>query len=344
MIRQLAVHKLRYVTRGHVPAGLPERKRHRVRIHVHRGGRTAEHVQSGAILGIVVIMLKVGPFELYSVVTGTNRLDGGAMFGVVPKVLWQDLVDVDESNRILLATRTLLAVNRSARRVFLVDTGFGTKWAPEKAARFVLQADSEAIPRALAAIGLRHDDVTDIVVTHLHFDHNGGLTKWLEDPGGPAALCYPNARHWIHQQQWQHAHHPHVRDRASYVAADFSALEDAGEQLKLVEGDRPAPPCEGVEWFVSDGHTPGQLLPVLGTGKERVLFVGDLVPTAAHLRLPWVMAYDQKPIVSVREREEVYHRCLNEGLMLAFPHDVSTPGVAIEGPIHRPTVVRALPL
>ncbi|UCE59089.1 MAG: MBL fold metallo-hydrolase [Phycisphaerales bacterium] len=288
-------------------------------------------------------MMKVEPFELYSIVTGSIRLDGGAMFGVVPKALWQNVTDVDELNRIPLATRTLLAVDRQSRRVILTETGCGAKWAPELADRFAIRYDREAIPRALEEIGLSEEDVTDVVITHLHFDHNGGLTDWYDEPDGQTTLRYPQARHWVHKGHWEHANDPHSKDRASFIRQDFAALTEAGI-LQFVEGEHPNAPFEGLEWFVSHGHTPFQLHPILGSGSERVLFIGDVIPTVAHLPLNWVMAYDMAPLQTIAEREAVYRRCFDEGLKLAFPHDPKVPGVAIEGKPERPIVTSALPL
>ena len=288
-------------------------------------------------------MLKIDPYELYSVINGSIRVDGGAMFGVVPKVLWESVTDVDDANRILLKTRTLLAVNRVERRVILVDTGCGTKWTPDQADRYAIRYDPQAIPNALSSAGLSTSDVTDIVITHLHFDHNGGLTEWFDDPDGPTTLRYPVARHWVHRQHWEHALRAHVKDRASFLEEDFAALSDGGV-LQFVEGRDPDPPFDGVKWLVTHGHTPYELHPIFGSGDERLLFVGDVVPTVAHLRLSWVMAYDMQPLETIREKEAIYRRCLEEGLLLAFPHDPEVGGVAIEGSIQRPIVSRTLPL
>ncbi len=292
---------------------------------------------------IVAAMLEIGPFELYSVVTGSIRLDGGAMFGVVPKVLWDKVTDVDDLNRILLSTRTLLAVDRTHARAVIVDTGCGSKWEPDQIERYETHYDADAIPNALKNIGLSTEDITDVVIGHLHFDHNGGLTYWYDDPGGPTRLCYPQARHWIHRSHWNHALEPHARDRASFLKEDFLPLADAGV-LQFVEGDGQEVPFEGLEWFVSHGHTPGQLHPIFGTGSEQLIFIGDLVPTVAHLRLGWVMAYDNEPLTTIAERQVIYRRCLEGGLLLAFPHDPSVGGVSIDGKVERPIVARTLPL
>lgn len=283
------------------------------------------------------------PYEVYSVVNGTIRLDGGAMFGVVPKVLWEKVTDVDDVNRILLATRTLLAVDRSAGRVILVDTGCGPKWTPERAERYAITYSAQAIPQALAKLDLAPDAVTDVVVSHLHFDHNGGLTDWVDDPDGPTCLRYPGARHWIHKKHWEHAQSPHIKDRASFLAEDMAALAEPGI-LTLVDGEHPAPPYAGMEWFVSHGHTPYQLHPIFGAGDARILFAGDIVPTVAHLRLGWVMAYDVAPLVTISEKQAIYSRCLELGMCLAFPHDHRHGGVTIDGTIARPIVVESLDL
>jgi glyoxylase-like metal-dependent hydrolase (beta-lactamase superfamily II) len=288
-------------------------------------------------------MMNVGPWEIYSIVTGSVRLDGGAMFGVVPKVLWESVADVDDLNRILLATRTLIAVDRREKRVVLVETGCGTKWAKDKADRFAVAHDPDAISAALRSIGLGLDDVTDVVIGHLHFDHNGGLTYWYDEPGERTCLRFPKANHWVHKEHWKHANSPHPKDRASFLKEDFVALEDAGV-LRPVDGEAPAGPFPGLEWVVSHGHTPYQLHPVFGAGDERLMFVGDVIPTSAHLPLAWVMAYDVLPMTTIAEKETVVRRCLDEGMMLAFPHDLKTGGVALDGTPERPIVARTLPL
>ncbi len=288
-------------------------------------------------------MLRVGRFEVYSVVTGTFRLDGGAMFGVVPKVLWGNAVEFDDQNRIFLATRTLLVLDRERRRVILADTGCGTKWTKEKADRFAIRHDPHAIPNVLTGLGLNANDVTDVVVTHLHFDHNGGLTDWFDDPGERTVPCFPNARHWIHRNQWEHAHHPNVKDRASFLPEDFAGLEQAG-LLRFVEGENPASEIPGIEWFVSHGHTPYHLHPVVADEGAKLLFVGDLVPTVAHLRLAWVMAYDLHPLTTIAEKTQILRNAIEHRWILAFAHDPKVAGVTLDGPLERPIISQTLVL
>ncbi len=265
-------------------------------------------------------MLRVGRYQVRSIVTGYMRLDGGAMFGVVPRVLWTRLFEPDDLNRIRLATRSLLAVDASMTRVILVDSGTGNKWDPDAAGRYGIEPDDAAIERALAEQGLTADDVTDVVVTHLHFDHNGGLLDWAEAPGGPTRLRYPSATHWLHRRHWQHAQTPLLKDRASFVPSDFAGLESS-PKLQLVEGDAPACAIPGVTWELSHGHTPAQLLPCFDDPEHPLLFVGDMFPTSGHLPPAWVMAYDNEPLRTIEEKCAVLDRCAGAGLRLAFPHD-----------------------
>ncbi len=252
------------------------------------------------------------------------------MFGVVPKVLWEPKCDVDPLNRILLAMRTLLAVERGGARLILVDTGAGTKWTPNEAERYAVEVRPDAVGEALRAVGRTADDVTDVVVTHLHFDHNGGLTDWAGAPGSETVLRYPRARHWIHRRHWEHAARPYLKDRASFLARDFEALTDAGV-LSFVEGDTPGSAIPGVEWFVSSGHTPSQLLPIFGEpGGPGLLFTGDVIPTSHHLALPWVMAYDVEPLRTIAEKEQIARLCERGTVRLAFPHDPQVGGAEVE--------------
>ena len=288
-------------------------------------------------------MLTVGRYRVFSVINGRLRLDGGAMFGVVPKVLWERKAEPDDLNRIPLVMRTLVAIDSQAHRVVLVDTGAGHKWPADEAQRFAIEPYPDALTQALAPYGLTEADVTDVVVTHLHFDHSGGLTQWDDSSAGTTRLRFPRARHWIHERHWQHATHPTEKDRASFLERDLEAL--AGQDvLTFVTGEQPPPPFDGLRWHLSHGHTPYQLLPVFEGQAGDLLFVGDMIPTAHHLGTPWVMAYDLQPLVTIEEKGEVYARCSREGLVLAFPHDPQMGGAAVELAGDAPAVAKPLDL
>ncbi len=298
-------------------------------------------------------MLSIGGYDLVSVVTSRFRLDGGAMFGVVPKVLWEKLNPPDPFNRISLTMRTLVAVDRGSKRVILVDTGAGHKWPPDEAARYAIEVDPTALADALATFGLSEDDVTDVVVTHLHFDHNGGLTEWADRPGGPTRLRFARARHWLHRRHRTYAQQPSEKDRASFLTRDFECVcslpeiraDAPGPGLVLVD-DEPGPPraaaMPGVRWFVSCGHTFYQLLPVFFDARLALMFTGDVVPTAAHLRHAWVMAYDLQPLETIAEKHRIYAACRDEQWILAFPHDPAIAGARIAFERGHPVVAETL--
>jgi len=288
-------------------------------------------------------MLTIGRYQVLSVVTGTFRLDGGAMFGVVPKVLWSKATAPDEENRISLVTRTLLLVDKAAGRIIITDTGCGTKWRPDDARRFAVVHDKHAITRALKGFGANEDDVTDVIVTHLHFDHNGGITDWADATRTHAVPRYPNARHWIHRRQWEHANQPTSKDRASYFPEDFQAVEQAG-LFHFLEGEEPPASIDGMEWFLSKGHTPYQILPMVGGSDKIVIFTGDVFPTSAHLRPPWVMAYDLYPLTTIAEKEMMLKMAIEHGALLAFPHDPQIGIASIGGSADRPVIKEIIKL
>lgn len=293
-------------------------------------------------------MLTIGDFELYSIITGTIALDGGAMYGVVPKVLWSKVEEVDELNRIRIAMRTLLAVNKKAGRVIIVDGGAGDKWPQDELERYDIETRPTAILDALRALCFSKEDVTDVILTHLHFDHVGGFSSFDEE--GDAKPTFPNANHWIHEGHWRHANNPTERDRASFLKRDLAFLHSYN-LLKFVSGDPPNPTIAGIEWFVSNGHTPCMLLPIFkGTQKRSkiaddghekaadtsqkeegrdLMFTGDLIPNANQLNPAWSMSYDLFPLTIVEERKRVLTRCLETGMLLAFPHDMKMSGASV---------------
>jgi glyoxylase-like metal-dependent hydrolase (beta-lactamase superfamily II) len=286
-------------------------------------------------------VLRAGNYEIRSIIAGWNRLDGGAMFGVVPKVMWAPGEDVDDQNRMLMALRVLLAVDRKNGRVILVDSGPGSKWPAKEAARFAVVHEADALPGALADFGCTEEDVTDVIQSHLHFDHTGGIARWADKPGGRTTYVYPNARHWVHQKQWEHALAPTDRDRASYLKRDLELFVDS-DRLSLVRGDDPASEIPGVRWEISHGHTPYQLHPVFEDDESPVQFVGDMIPTASHLPPTWVMAYDLFPLTAMEERKRFYERSRADGTIAAFPHDRRFGAARLDLSGKRPAVAEKL--
>lgn len=256
---------------------------------------------------------------VHPLIEGRLALDGGAMFGVVPRVLWERRYPADEQNRISLVTRSMLVL-AGDRRV-LVDTGMGQRWDGHHRAMYGLEQQRAGLEAALAELGFSRHDITDVVLTHLHFDSCGGTVR---EEGGGLRLSYPNATVHLQRRQWKWAHQPSEKDGGSFRRDDFALLEGSG-QLHLVEGSTELYP--GVHLFVSEGHTVGmQLVRLEGAGDQTLVFCGDLVPTTAHLHAPWVSAFDLYPLTSVEEKRQLLAQALEEGWQLFFSRD---PQVAV---------------
>ena len=260
--------------------------------------------------------LTLGAWTLHTLETGRIRLDGGSMFGSVPKPIWSKTHPADDRNRITLAMRCLL-VEGEGRRI-LVDDGVGDKFPPKLAGIYGVDHGEHTLERSLAALGLGVEDVTDVVLTHLHFDHAGGSTRLQ---GGVPVPRLPRAHYYVQRRNWENAQRPNPRERASYLAQDFAPLMDAG-LLRLWDGPRAAWP--GIEVFTAEGHTRGQQL-VRVSGREGVLyFVADLIPTASHVRIPFVMGYDVAAIETMDEKRGLLARASAEGAWICLEHDPET--------------------
>ncbi len=258
-------------------------------------------------------MLTLGDWTFRTFVDATFRLDGGAMFGVVPRVLWEKHHRPDAQNRILLTCRCLLA-EHGERRI-LVDTGIGDRWQEKYREMFAIERSPGQLVGALSAAGVPAESVTDVVLTHLHFDHCGGTV--VEANGGLAPL-FPQARHWVQETQWRWAHAPTERDRASFRPEDFDILERDG-LLELVDGPREIVP--GVRVLPVSGHTPGQQIVEFHTEEGVVAYVGDLIPLASQVRPAWIMGYDLNPLLTLQEKKQFLSRAVTERTILVFEHD-----------------------
>ena len=244
------------------------------------------------------------------------------MFGVVPKVLWEKKIAADNNNLIQLKTRSLLI--KGEGRTILVDTGLGNKFSEKLKKIYKIDESSTDIDLALAKYELSRSDITDVIITHLHFDHTGGSTFIKEGKSVPA---FPNATYYIQRDQWESAIKPNAKDAASYMKEDFMPLEEYGI-LKLVDGRKEL--FEGIYIFVTQGHTLGQQHPLVKGKRKSLFFCADLIPTSAHLPYPWHMAYDNYPVTLVGEKEKILNRALKEKWILFFEHDYNIAAASIK--------------
>ncbi len=260
-------------------------------------------------------ILTLGDWTLHTLEAGALWLDGGAMFGSVPRPLWSRTNPPDDRNRIHLAMRCMLLVGHG-RRV-LVDVGLGDK-SDAKFRDIFRVEDEPRLVDSLAAAGFGPGDVTDVVLTHLHFDHAGGST--VRTPEGLAPWL-PHARWHVQRRNWENAHAPNPRERASYLLENFDPLEAAGV-LEFTQGT--ASPFPGVTFVTAEGHTRGQQLVRVEGGGHVAYFVADLIPTASHVRIPYVMGYDIAAIETMTEKAELLARAADERAWIVLEHDPVT--------------------
>ena len=235
------------------------------------------------------------------------------MFGVVPKVLWEKKAPADEKNRIRLALRSVLI--RTGRAVVLVETGLGTKTSRKFRDIYEISHDPGLLP-SLQNLGLGAEDVDYVINTHLHFDHCGGNTA--EQDRGTIVPAFPKARYVIQEGEWDDAQHPNARDQTSYLSENFMPLEKSG-QLLLVRGSTEI--TTGVEVVLTPGHTASHQSVKITSRRKVLFYLGDLVPSSAHIGLPYVMSYDLYPLETLKTKKKVYERALAEDWTLAFVHD-----------------------
>jgi len=253
--------------------------------------------------------------KLYSIPTGNFKLDGGAMFGVVPKTLWSRQYPADENNLCNWAMRCLLVVD--GERKILIDNGIGDKQDEKFLKHYYLNGD-DTLEASLAHLGLTTDDITDMVLTHLHFDHTGGSIKWNEDKT-KLIPAFKNAKYWVSKAQWEWATKPNQREKASFLSENILPMQESG-QLQIVEQEGEIYPGFTLKLF--NGHTDGQIIPHINYRGRTVVFMADLLPSTVHIPIPWVMAYDTRPLITLQEKESFFRDAVDKNYVLFFEHDI----------------------
>ncbi|MBX7136495.1 MAG: MBL fold metallo-hydrolase [Oligoflexia bacterium] len=260
--------------------------------------------------------MKFGRFEIETINFGYFRLDGGSMFGSVPKNIWSKRIPADDQNRIRLATRCLVV--RDGKRLFLVDVGMGDKWSEKERAIFAIEADEKAKP------SFQPEEVTDLVLTHLHFDHAGGVSRLTAE--GKPELIYKHAHVHLQHDNLENAKAPNVKERASYLRPNWEPLQNSN--LKLVNGSVEIYPDFWVHQV--DGHTRGQQWIELRSPERSLIYTTDLIPTSHHLPLPYHMGYDICAEKLLKEKDEFLARAVKQNSIVVFEHDAEVEAVTVK--------------
>ena len=271
---------------------------------------------------------KIKKMKLYPIETGNFKLDGGAMFGVVPKTIWNRTNPADENNLIDIAARCLLI--EDGNRLILIDTGMGNKQS-EKFFGYYSLWGTHSMDKSLAKYGFHRDDVTDVFMTHLHFDHCGGSVQWNKHKTGyePA---FKNAKFWSNDKHWEWATKPNVREKASFLSENILPMQESG-QLHFItrpEGDYLTQSELGFGIFFADGHTEKQMLPHIQYQDKTIVFCADLLATAGHIPIPYVMGYDTRPLLTMDEKTKFMTAAAENNYYLFLEHDAHNEIITVE--------------
>ncbi|MCD8404170.1 MBL fold metallo-hydrolase [Tenacibaculum dicentrarchi] len=255
--------------------------------------------------------------QIFSIETGNFKLDGGAMFGVVPKTIWQKTNPADANNLISLSMRCMLI--KDGDRLTLIDTGVGNKQSDKFFGYYYLFGDF-SLDTSLAKHGFHRDDITDVFLTHLHFDHCGGVIQWNNDKTGymPA---FKNAKVWSNKEHWQWATVPNAREKASFLKENIQPIQQNGQLNFIDKQPKNFQSQLGFDVLFMDGHTEKQMLPKIQYQGKTVVFMADLLPTAGHIPLPYVMGYDTRPLLSIEEKRIFLNEAADNNYYLFLEHD-----------------------
>lgn len=266
--------------------------------------------------------------KLYPIETGNFKLDGGAMFGVVPKTIWNKTNPADENNLIDLATRCLLI--EDGNQLILIDNGMGNKQSDKFFGYYSLWG-TNSIDKSLAKYGFHRDDITDVFLTHLHFDHCGGSVQWNKDKTG-YELAFKNAKFWSNENHWEWATKPNMREKASFLSENILPIQESGQLnfIKRVEGGLVEKSELGFGIFFADGHTEKQMIPQIQYKDKTICFMADLVATAGHIPIPYVMGYDTRPLLTMPEKAKFLNAAAENNYYLFLEHDAYNEIITVE--------------
>ncbi len=255
--------------------------------------------------------------RIYPIETGNFKLDGGAMFGVVPKSIWEKTNPPDHNNMISMALRCMLIEDKN--RLILIDTGIGSKQSARFFGYYYLYGDF-SLDLSLAKLGFHRNDITDVVLTHLHFDHCGGCIQWNSKKTG-YETAFINAKFWSNQNHWEWAINPNPREKASFLKENIQPIKESG-QLNFIE--ESGINQLGFEVLFVNGHTEKQMLPKISYQGKTLVFMADLLPTIGHIPLPYVMGYDTRPLLTIKEKEQFLNLAADKEYILFLEHDAQT--------------------
>ncbi len=255
--------------------------------------------------------------KIYPIEAGNFKLDGGAMFGVVPKVLWGQTNPADKNNKIEMACRCLLI--EDGDRLILIDTGMGNKQSNKFFSHYDLWGNY-SLEYSLLANGFHKNDITDVFLTHLHFDHCGGAI--YKDSKQMLKPSFKNAVFWVHKKHWEWAKNPNIRERASFLKENIFPIEESG-QLKFIDDEGPLILNSSFPFSILlvNGHTDKQMIPLIEYQGKRIAYVADLIPTVGHLPIPYIMGYDTRPLITLEEKKTFLEDAFKKETLLFFEHD-----------------------
>ena len=266
--------------------------------------------------------------KIYPIEAGNFKLDGGAMFGVVPKTIWNKTNPADANNLIDIAARCMLI--EDGNRLILIDTGMGNKQSDKFFGYYSLWGDF-TLDGSLARYGFHRDDVTDVFMTHLHFDHCGGSVNWNAAKTG-YEVAFKNAKFWTNDNHWEWATKPNAREKASFLSENILPMQESGQLnfIKRPEGDFGISKELGFGIFYVDGHTEKMMIPHIQYQDKTIVFCADLIPTAGHLPLPYVMGYDTRPLLTMPEKAKFLNAAAENNYYLWLEHDAHNPIITVE--------------